>query len=198
MMEAEQATRPRPYAWSALGGRAHDQPRKVLACALAGQLAGLAFLGFWGLVHLAFRRDLPFDLPVRIVASFLLGKSVLESAGALTWIVGVLVNQLLPALGWSMAYAWIVMSPRFPIRISTCMSLGLGIGLAAMWIDVYFLVPPVMGVLHDGDPWWAELPRTWDWLAHVAYGLCLGWFYLVLRPRVEGARVYDPPHANEF
>lgn len=198
MMESEQATRPRPYAWSALGGRALDQPRKVRACFLAGQLAGLAFLGFWVLVHAAFRRDLPFEFPIRIVAAFWLGEGAIESPDALTWIIGVLINQCIPAFVWSMVYAWIVMSPRFPTRISTCMTLGLVIGLAAMWFDVYFLVPPVMAVLHDKDFWWATLPRTWDWLAHVSYGLALGWFYLVLRPRIEKVTEYDPPHSNEF
>lgn len=198
MMEAEQATRPRKYAWSALGGRALDQPRKLLACFLAGQAAGLAFLGFWVLVFLAFRRDRPFEYPIRIVASFWLGGGTIEDPNALTYVFGILINQMIPAFAWSMIFAWIVMSPRFPIRMSTCMTLGFVIGLAAMWFDVYFLVPPVMAVLHDEDYWWSMLPRTWDWLAHIAYGLALGWFYLALRPRVEKVAGYDPPPSNEF
>jgi|GEM_PF-1242337 len=198
MMESEQATRPRTYQWSALGGRALDQPRKVLACFWAGQLAGLAFLAFWVLVYLAFRRDRSFEYPIRIIATFWLGEGAIERPNALTYVFGVLINQAIPAFAWSMVYAWIVMSPRFPIRMSTCMTLGFVIGLAAMWIDVYFLVPPVMTVLHDKDYWWAALPRTWDWLAHIAYGLTLGWFYLALRPRIEKVRGFDPPTSNEF
>ncbi|HEY0838840.1 MAG TPA: hypothetical protein VGD74_01505, partial [Vulgatibacter sp.] len=84
MMEADQATRPRRYAWSALGGRALDQPRKMLACFLAGQAAGIVFLGFWVLVYLAFRRDEPWEWPIRIVASFWLGGETIENPTALT------------------------------------------------------------------------------------------------------------------
>src|SRR5690606_885664 len=114
------------------------------------------------------------------------GEAALGAPTALTFIVGILVNQLMPALFWSMAYAWSVMSPRFVIRMSTCVRLGLFSGLAAMMIDVFCLIPPLMWVLHDGNPWWVGLPRAWDWIAHIAYGMTLGWFFAVLQPRIEG------------
>lgn len=173
-------------AWSRLGGRAHEQPRRVLAAAVAGQIAGLIFLAFWVLAYLAFRTEEPFDWPVRMIASLVLGEAAVEAPAALTWVVGLLVNQLLPALAWSMAFAWIAMSPRFTIRLSTCVTLGLVIGLAAMMVDVFFLIPPVLSVLHDRDFWWDYTPRPWDWAAHIAYGMSLGWFFVVLQPRIEG------------
>jgi len=176
-------------AWSNLAGRAVEQPRRVLTCFWAGQIAGLVFLAAWVIAYLGFRSGEPFDWPIRVVASFVLGEAALGSATALVWVVGILVNQLLPALFWSMAFAWVAMSPRFTVRMSTCVSLGLFIGLASMWIDVFFLIPPLMGVLHDQDLWWRHLPRAWDWIAHIAYGMSLGWFFAVLQPRIEKERV---------
>lgn len=179
-------------AWSNLAGRAAEQPRRVLTCFWAGQLAGLVFLGVWVIAYLGFLSSEPFDWPIRVVASFILGEAAITSPTALTYVLGILVNQLLPALFWSMAYAWVVMSPRFVVRMSTCVGLGLFIGLAAMWIDVFFLIPPLMGILHDHDLWWVYLPRAWDWIAHIAYGISLGWFFAVLQPRIEGEGQEEP------
>lgn len=183
-------------AWTNLLGRAREQPRRVLTCLLAGQLAGLAFLGLWVLVYLLFHHDRPFDWPIRVIATFLLGGRALEEPTALTYVLGILVNQLIPALAWSMFFAWIVMSPKFPIRLSTCVSLGLFIGLLSMGVDVFFLVPPAMGVLQDHDFWWSYTPRSWDWIAHIAYGMSLGWFYMVFEPRIE--RGLEPRYPAGF
>ncbi len=191
-METVEVEDRRPeMAWTHLLGRAREQPRRVLACAVAGQLAGLTFLGFLIFVQTAFMHDRPFDWPVRVVAAFLLGERALLDPNGLTYVLGILVNQLLPAFGWSMFYAWIVMSPRFPLRVSTCMTLGFGVGLAAMWFDVYFIVPPGMVVLHDQDFWWLHIPRIWDWAAHIVFGLALGWFFLIFSPRIERTPRYE-------
>ncbi|AKU90242.1 hypothetical protein [Vulgatibacter incomptus] len=181
------ASRPQ-MAWSNLPGRVTEQPKRFLACIAAGQLAGLAFLGFLVLVYLAFESERPFEWPVRVVAGFLLGEKALEAPDGLTYALGIGVNQLIPALFWSAVYAWFVMSPRFPTRNSTCIALGLGIGVLAIAVDVYFILPPGMTVLHDQDFWWEHIRRSWDWIAHGVYGLAMGYFFTVLQPRIEKVR----------
>lgn len=168
-------------AWSNLPGRVLEKPRIFGYALLAGQLAGLAFLAFWCLVFLLFRHDHPWTWPIQVIGAFLLGEGALWEPSALAYVLGILVNQVV-ALAWAGAYGWLMISPRFPHALSSRMTAAFLLGLAAISVDVYFLLPPVIGVLHDQDFWWKHLPRTWDWVAHIAFGLVLGWFFDVFAP----------------
>lgn len=172
-------------AWSNLPGRVRRRPRLFLAAILSGQIAGLLFLASWCLVYLAFRREWSWTWPIQVIATFIEGDRALHDPNALTYVLGILVNQLVPALAWSAVFGWVAISRLFVPRLATSLVLGAGVGLLAMGFGVYLIVPPVMAVLHDHNAWWRELPRQWDWILHLAFGLSLGWFFDVLRPRVE-------------
>jgi len=165
-----------------LGGRALARRGTFAAALVAGQLGGLAFLGVWLFAYAVWFRGLPWTWPLRVIASFALGSVVLESPTALTYVVAVILNQLV-ALFWSGAFGWLVVSAVFRPRLATNVVAGLGLGLAAAIVDTILLVPPFFGILQDMDPWWRLLDRGWDLAAHVAFGMTTGWFFEVFRPR---------------
>jgi hypothetical protein len=169
------------FGWHPLAGRAATEPAPFFAALLAGQLGGVAFLGFWILMHLLFFQEFPWFWPVQVIASFFLGSSALFAPFWLTFVLGILINQAV-AFGWSFAFAWVVDSSIYHPRLATNLTAGLILGLVAAFVDIYLLVPPIFGVLHDWNPWWVYLDRVFDWLAHIAFGLTTGWFFQVFRP----------------
>lgn len=165
-----------------LGGRVLERRRSFGAAVGAGQLGGLAFLVLWIFAYSISFRGLPWTWPVQVIAAFLLGSQALHAPTVLTFVIGILVNQAV-ALAWSMAYGWLAVSAIYRPRLATNVVAGLGIGLLAAFVDTILLVPPLFWILQDMNPWWGELSRSWDWLAHIAFGMTTGWFFQVFRPR---------------
>lgn len=173
--------REQEIGWHPWAGRAADEPAPFAAALLAGQLGGVAFLLFWILSLLLFYPGFPWTWPIQVIAAFVLGPEALFSPIWLTFVVGVLVNQVV-AFAWSFAFALVVDSTIFRPRLATNVVAGLILGLVAAFVDIYLLVPPLFGVLQDWNPWWVYLPRLYDWYAHLAFGLTTGWFFQVFRP----------------
>lgn len=165
-----------------LGGRALENRRSFGAALAAGQLGGLAFLAIWLFAYAISFRGLPFTWPLQVIASFALGGSALESPSALAIVVGVVLNQLV-ALVWSGGYGWLAVSTVYRPRLATNVIAGLGLGLAAAFVNTILLVPPLFWILQDMNPWWGLLDRGWDWIAHIAFGMTTGWFFQVFSPR---------------
>jgi len=164
------------------GGRALARRGTFAAALRAGQLGGLAFLGVWLFAYAVWFRGLPWTWPLRVIASFVLGRAALEAPTALTYAVAVILNQLV-ALAWSGAFGWLVVSAVYRTRLATNVVAGLGLGIVAAVVDTILLVPLLFGVLQDMDPWWRLLDRGWDLAAHIAFGMTTGWFFEVFRPR---------------
>lgn len=165
-----------------LGGRAREKRGLLAAVIGAGQLGGLAFLAIWLFAYAISFRGVPWTWPLQVIASFLLGADALYAPSAATFVVAVLLNQAV-ALAWSMALGWVVMSTVYAPRLATNVVAGLLLGLLAAFVDTVFLVPPLFWILQDMNPWWGALSRSWDWLAHIAFGMSTGWFLEVFRPR---------------
>lgn len=174
-----------------LAGRAAAAPAVVAAAVIAGQIAGLLFAAYLVVAHLAFLRGrVPEPLPA--IGAILTGP---HTGGWAGWVAGLVVNQLGPSLFWSLVYAWAMVSPRMPRRMGPAVTFGGALGLAAAFVDVFLLVPPVSVVLRGENFWWAAVPWFWSWSAHLLYGLALGWFFVALLPRLEPrlARYRRPP-----
>src|SRR5690606_19679455 len=101
---------------------------------------------------------------------------------ALTYLLGVVINQLV-ALAWSGAFGWLSVSTIYVPRLATNVVAGLALGLASAFVNTILLVPPIFGILQDMNPWWSLLDRSWDWIAHIAFGMTTGWFFEVFRPK---------------
>lgn len=161
---------------------------------LAGQLGGLAFLAVWLFAYAVAFRGFPWTWPLQVIAAFVQGAAALHAPTAITYVLGVIVNQIV-ALAWSGAFAWFVGSAIFVPRLATCVVAGLGLGLSSAFVDTILLVPPLFGILQDMDPWWSLLDRGWDWVAHIAFGMATGWFFYVLGPQSRMRR-REPTRSN--
>lgn len=167
-----------------LGGRVLEKRGTFTAALVAGQLGGLAFVALWLFAYAVSFRGLPWTWPIRVIASFLLGESALHAPTALTYVLGILLNQAV-AFAWSAAFGWVAVSTVYSPRLATNVVGGLILGLLAAFVDTVFLVPPLFWILQDMNPWWGALSRSWDWLAHIAFGMSTGWFFEVFRPRLR-------------
>lgn len=174
----------RVTSWSYLLGGIAERRRVFFSALLAGQIAGLAFLAIWCLGTLAFFRETSGIWPLRVMASFLMGDGALTAPPGLVIVLGLVVNQFIPSLLWSLLFGWVVVGPL--VRTSLARSLVLGglVGFLAVAAGVQLILPPIAGVLFDENLWWSSLPRWWDWVAHLCFGVTMGWFFEVLRPRL--------------
>ena len=67
--------------------------------------------------------------------------------------------------------------------------LGFTLSLFIEIVDAYLLLPPIERGLYGHNIWWEQVPRFWDWMAHIAYGLSLGYFYVKIRDRKAASAV---------
>lgn len=165
-----------------LGGRATERKGTFGAAIAAGQLGGLAFLALWLFAYAFSFRGFPWTWPLQVIASIALGAEALHAPTALTYLLGVVINQLV-ALAWSGAFGWLSVSTIYVPRLATNVVAGLALGLASAFVNTILLVPPIFGILQDMNPWWSLLDRSWDWIAHIAFGMTTGWFFEVFRPK---------------
>lgn len=173
-------------------GRAVSHPHRVVAAILAGQLAGLAFLAWLCLAHGTVLEPRSWTWPLDVIGAQFFGEPHLGVSRWL-WLPGLVVNQLGPALAWSLVYAWFAISPAFPGGLARCLLLGLGIGIAAQFVDGYFVAPLLGDFLQESNAWHRQIGWFWRWSAHVAWGLTLGFFFATLLPRIEGRRGWRTP-----
>src|SRR5690606_2401028 len=136
------------------------------AAIAAGQLGGLAFLALWLFAYAFAFRGFPWTWPLQVIASIALGAEALHAPTALTYLLGVVINQLV-ALAWSGAFGWLSVSTIYVRRLATNVVAGLALGLASAFVNTILLVPPIFGILQDMIPWWSLLDRSWDWIAHI-------------------------------
>jgi hypothetical protein len=152
----------------------------VLQSVIAGQLGGLVMAVVLMAVFGLFLRHTIF-YPVQVIAAFFLGTGALDHLTAGNFIVGVLGHQLGPSLFWSLIFAWVVASSKTRFTLGESMLLGFFVGGLAEIIDVYILMPPLQAAVNGYNVWAINVPKFWDWIAHLVYGVALGYFYAVLR-----------------
>jgi hypothetical protein len=154
--------------------------RELIAGVQAGQVAGLAMAAALMVIFSVFL-DKSFFYPLQIIAASVFGEDAIGRPDACTLVIGVLVQQLGPALLWGAAFGvgvWLF-KPR---RSLTLMALGLFVGALSQLIDVHLLIPllsglfsihgPLLGPLPRANPW-MHVPIATSWLAHLVFGLVL-------------------------
>lgn len=162
------------------------QRRTLVAALVAGQIAGLLFLGWLVLASATVIHPRDPLRPLQLIGAFFLGEAHLGRTDAAA-LLGLVVNQLGPALGWSLVFGGALLL-GVPRRMGPLLVLGASLGLLAAFVDGYLLAPPIGGVLQGRNAWGRHLGWFWDWSAHLGYGLALGWFFAVLSPRLSRRR----------
>lgn len=150
--------------------------------AIAGQVAGVAMvLCLIASYRLALGTDWGF--PLRLLAALVLGQEAFERRGIQTLLVGLLVHQLGPTALWARLYGLLLGFRRTPPAPGLALGVGFVVGIVALILDVYLLLPPVLSMMHGANIWAENVPRAVAWLAHVIYGVVLGAGYAWLAHR---------------
>lgn len=145
----------------------------------AGQLAGVAMvLCLMGAFGIFLGRSAFF--PLQLLAGLVLGEEALRQSGPRTMLVGLLAHQLGPSLLWSKLFGLAVGYLRGPPSLLTSIGIGLAVGLVALILDVYVLLPPVQQLMHGVNVWAEHVPRGWAWAGHLVYGGALGAAFALL------------------
>ena len=160
---------------------------RAVCSVLGGQLAGLVMAVVMMLVYALFLGQSIF-FPVQVIASLLLGHDALTQATPGVIAFGVLLHQLGPSLGWSLVFFGLLMLVKERVDLNRAMMIGFLVGLASIIVDVYLIGPGLQRITAGENLWLQNVPRFWDWAAHMVYGLSLGFFFWAVRSRIESRR----------
>lgn len=156
--------------------------KDLFAGALTGQLAGLIMAIVIMFVFAVFLGHNPL-YPVQVIGSIVYGEAALFGTSIPAIVAGLIVHQLGPSLAWGLIFGFLA-SRLEANTVSNALSLGFAIGIVSMVVDVYILVPWAMKALHGVDIWAREVPLTWDWAAHLIFGLSFS-LYPAIRNKVS-------------
>ena len=164
----------------------------MLASLLSGQLAGLAMAV---ILMIVFRLALGQYalLPVQLIGALFLGEQALAAPSPGNLFTGLVAHQLGPSLFWSLAFGVAAAQMRPRLGRGGALLLGCFVGGVSMIVDVYLLMPRFQRELNGHDLWAETVPLAWDWVAHFAYGLVLGYFFTPLRDRLTGGAEVQRP-----
>lgn len=151
--------------------------RTILAGIITGQIAGLIMAVVVMLVFALFLGKNPL-YPVQVIGSALFGESALAGINIPAILAGLILHQFGPSLLWGVLFGFLAkrMAITTPMHALT---VGIGVGVIAM-VGPYALIPALMTALHGVDIWNREVPRFWDWAAHIVFGASF-----VLYPAVQ-------------
>ena len=141
--------------------------RDVVAALITGQLAGLIMAGVLIGVFIALGK--PFYLPVQVIGSFVFGDTALFGFHAPAFITGLLLHQAGPALVWAALFGLVI--NKWDFNAVNLLGLGLALGVLSEVVDVKWVMPKAMTLLHGHDLWTANVPDVWSWAAHLVFGL---------------------------
>lgn len=156
----------------------HTSVRKDLtAAALTSQLAGLIMAVAMMAVFTAFLGKSPL-YPVQVIGSFVFGDAALVGFHLPAFLTGLVLHQAGPSLLWGLVYGLLVYKAQ-PTTGAGFVAIGVGLGIASEMVDVMFVVPAFMNARFGHNLWAENVPRLWDWTAHVVFGASFALFPLI-------------------
>lgn len=87
------------------------------------------------------------------------------------------MHQLGPVVLWARLYGLLLGFRSTPPSLSLSLAVGLLVGLIALLLDVFLLLPPVLSQMHGANVWAENVPRGMAAIAHAVYGATLGSTY---------------------
>ena len=147
---------------------------------VSGQAAGLTMLAVSMLM--AVMRGKGVLYPLQVFTALMVGESMLDEISVHSVLPGFLAHQLGPSLLWSRMYGLVVGLSLRPLSLRRALLLGALVGLIALLVDGYLLMPGIQRQLNGRDLWAANTPRAAAWITHLVYGVSLGFFYWRWQP----------------
>jgi hypothetical protein len=123
----------------------------------------------------------PLYYPLEIVGTFLFGDISMLSPRWEIYPTAAALHFGVCAM-WGMGYAFAATLLRVDKSIVYALLLGLVVGQTALLVDIDLIAPALQNRLWGHDLWTENVPPIFSWLAHVVFGLSLGFFPFVFRP----------------
>jgi hypothetical protein len=96
---------------------------------------------------------------------------------------GFLAHQAGPSVLWSRLFGLVVGLSLRHFSLRRALLLGSLVGLVALLVDGYLLMPGIQDQLHGHNIWAQNVPRWVAWITHGVFGASLGFFYWLWQPR---------------
>lgn len=159
---------------------------------VAGQAAGLTVLAVT--MVLAVLRGKNALYPLQVFTALAVGETALHHVSLSSVLPGLLAHQLGPSVFWSKLFGLVVGLSRRRLRRSRAVLLGSLVGVLALIIDGYVLMPGIQRQLNGHNLWAENVPHWVSWVMHLTFGVALGWFYWRWQPPTpeELARAASP------
>lgn len=145
--------------------------RSLLDGLIAGQAAGLVMAAVVMAVFTLFLGKGPL-FPVQVIGSFVYGDAALQGFHGPAFLMGLVLHQAGPSLGWGLAFGAAVWALGLRSRAGLA-ALAVGIGLLSQVVDVSLIGSRAFTLLHGHDIWAEQVPAFWSWAAHLVFGLGL-------------------------
>jgi uncharacterized membrane protein YagU involved in acid resistance len=159
---------------------AHDKT-DWKAAVWAGLIAGAVFMMVEMMMVMVFMGQSPWG-PPRMIAAMFMGREVLPPPAGFD--MGIMMTAMMIHFPLSIIYGLIVGWIAHRMDKSKVLLVGAIFGLAIYFINFYLIAPAMF-------PWFTKAQNWVSLVAHLIYGLALGWSYAALRhhkPAAEGQR----------
>jgi hypothetical protein len=153
----------------------------VFTAFVSGQAAGLVMLA--SAMALAMLRGRSPLHPLQVMTALMLGESPLHEFALSSVLPGLLAHQAGPTMLWSRAFGGIVGFLLRPLSAKRAVILGALVGVLALLVDGYLLMPGVQRQLHGQNLWAQNVPLWVAWATHLVFGISLGLFYWWWQPQ---------------
>jgi hypothetical protein len=153
----------------------------VFTAFVSGQAAGLAMISV--AMVLAIARGKPLFYPLQVFTALVVGDSSLSRLSLSSVLPGFLAHQAGPSVLWSRLFGLVVGLSLRHFSLRRALLLGSLVGLVALLVDGYLLMPGIQDQLHGHNIWAQNVPRWVAWITHGVFGASLGFFYWLWQPR---------------
>lgn len=153
---------------------------------VSGQAAGLVMLAVT--MSLAVLRGKSALHPLQVFTALALGEPALHQVSVNSVLPGFLAHQLGPSVLWSKVFGLVVGLSPSRFRRSRAVLLGALVGVLALVIDGYVLMPGIQRQLNGHNLWAENVPHWVSWTTHLTFGVALGWFYWRWQPSTPAAQ----------
>jgi hypothetical protein len=147
---------------------------------VSGQAAGLAMLA--AAMLLALVRGNSVLRPLQVFTALVVGDASLHHLSLSSVLPGFLAHQAGPSVIWSRVFGLVVGLSRHRFNLKRALLLGALVGVLALLVDGYLLMPGIQRQLNGRNLWAENVPRWVAWITHLVFGLSLGFFYWLWQP----------------
>jgi hypothetical protein len=152
----------------------------IFTAFVSGQAAGLTMISV--AMVLAVARGKPLLYPLQVFTALVIGQTALHQPSLSSVLPGFLAHQAGPSVLWSRLFGLVVGLSQRRFGFRSALLIGMLVGLLALVIDGYLLMPGIQDQLHGQDIWAQNVPRWVAWTTHGVFGASLGLFYWRWQP----------------